>query len=273
LNKRGAALSFGWWAHWNDQLQKQLVCVLLRMREFWCGQLASICIVSHGKGQVTYTRNIWLKQLQNGWTMLQILCRISRQKVRNFKPLAKITLPYDKCTRWENLCVSPFDYVLWNIGIPVGPLPPRKVASPNRADYCSIAILHLFQKKLETWKAPPKNSRGTTLGKGNGIKWGANGNTLEEALRTSGTSLGTWSEHTQWKNSILTPLTPRPLSKRKKDEPSWVYVQSTHRLHAYSIPRHGCHHFCASGNTPSTKHPSKKHIIPIQGVLILFHIN
>jgi hypothetical protein len=84
----------------------QLVCVLLRMGEFWCGPLASICIVSHGKGQVTYTRNISLKQLQNGSTMLQILCRTSRQKMRNFKPLAKITLPYDNAQDEKN-CVYP----------------------------------------------------------------------------------------------------------------------------------------------------------------------
>jgi len=110
--------------------QTQLVCVLLlRMREFWRGPLASICIVSRGKGQVTYTRNISLKQLQDGWTMPQILCRTSRQKMRNLKPLAKITLPYDNAQDEKN-CVSPFGYVLWNMAIPVGPLPPRKVASP-----------------------------------------------------------------------------------------------------------------------------------------------
>jgi hypothetical protein len=86
--------------------QTQLVCVLLRMREFWRGPLASICIVSHGKGQVTYTRNISLKQLQNGWTMLQILCRTSRQKMRNLKPLGKITPPYDNAQDEKN-CVHP----------------------------------------------------------------------------------------------------------------------------------------------------------------------
>jgi hypothetical protein len=37
--------------------------------------------------------------------------------------------------------------------------------------------------------------------------------------------------------------------KRKKDESLWVYVQSSHWLHAYSIPRHGCHHIFASGMT------------------------
>jgi hypothetical protein len=42
------------------------------------------------------------------------------------------------------------------MAIPVGPLPPRKVASPNRADYCSIAILHLFQKNLKLGRLPPK---------------------------------------------------------------------------------------------------------------------
>jgi len=36
------------------------------------------------------------------------------------------------------------------------PLPPRKVASPNRANYCSIAILHLFQKNLKLGRLPPK---------------------------------------------------------------------------------------------------------------------
>jgi hypothetical protein len=132
-----------------------LVCVLLRMREFWPGPLASICIVSRGKGQVTYTRNISLKQLQNGWTMLQILCRTSRQKMRNLKPLAKITLPYDNAQDEKN-CVSPFGYVLWNMAIPVGPLAPRKVAGPNRANYCSIAILHSFQKTLKLGSLPPK---------------------------------------------------------------------------------------------------------------------
>ncbi len=86
--------------------QTQLVFVLLRMREFWHGPLASICIVSHGKGQVTYTRNMPLKQLQNGWTMLQILCRTARQKMRNLKPLAKITLPYDNAQDEKN-CVYP----------------------------------------------------------------------------------------------------------------------------------------------------------------------
>ncbi len=74
--------------------------------------------------------------------------------------------------------------------IPVGPLPPRKVATPNRANYCSIAILHLFPKKLETWKAPPKNSSGTTLGKGNGIKLGAIRNTLEERIENLGNIIG-----------------------------------------------------------------------------------
>jgi len=72
------------------------------------------------------------------------------------KPLAKITLPHDNAQDEKN-CVSPFGYVLWNMGIiPVGPLPPRKVASPNRADYCSIAILHLFQKNLKLGRLPQK---------------------------------------------------------------------------------------------------------------------
>jgi hypothetical protein len=36
---------------------------------------------------------------------------------------------------------------------------------------------------------------------------------------------------------------PLPPPQRKKDEPSWVYVWLSHWLHAYSIPRHGCHYF------------------------------
>jgi hypothetical protein len=42
--------------------------------------------------------------------------------MRNLKPLAKITLPYDNAKDEKN-CVSPFGYVLWNMAIPVGPLP------------------------------------------------------------------------------------------------------------------------------------------------------
>ncbi len=39
------------------------------------------------------------------------------------------------------------------------------------------------------------------------------------------------------------------LVTHKKDEPRRVYVQSSYWLHAYSIPRHGCHHIFASGIT------------------------
>jgi hypothetical protein len=48
---------------------------------------------------------------------------------------------------------------------------------------------------------------------------------------------------------IPSPHHPTLHLKRKKDEPPWVYVQSSHWLHAYSIPRHGCHHIFASGIT------------------------
>jgi hypothetical protein len=40
--------------------------------------------------------------------------------MRNLKPLAKITLPYDNAQDEKNY-VSPFGYVLWNMAIPVGP--------------------------------------------------------------------------------------------------------------------------------------------------------
>jgi hypothetical protein len=62
------------------------------------------------------------------------------------------------------------------------------------------------------------------------------------------TSLGTYgnmnlknpSSHTD--SSLPSPVPP---PQKAKDEPSWVHVQSFHRLHAhtYYVPRHGCHHF------------------------------
>jgi hypothetical protein len=55
-------------------------------------------------------------------------------------------------------------------------------------------------------------------------------------------------------NSILTPHSPIPLTQRKKDESSWVYVYLSHWLYAYSFPHMVCHHFFALTNTPSTKH-------------------
>jgi len=47
---------------------------------------------------------------------------------------------------------------------------------------------------------------------------------------------------------------PPPSPQGKEKKASWVYVQLSHCLQAYSIHRHGWHHFLTSGNTPSTKH-------------------
>jgi hypothetical protein len=41
---------------------------------------------------------------------------------------------------------------------------------------------------------------------------------------------------------------PHP-PKGRKMKPSWLYVWLSHWLHAYSIPRHGCHYFL--GRIPS----------------------
>jgi hypothetical protein len=52
------------------------------------------------------------------------------------------------------------------------------------------------------------------------------------------------------KNSILAahPL-PTPLTPMGKDEPSWVYIQSSHWLHIYSIPKEVDTNFFALANT------------------------
>jgi hypothetical protein len=56
-------------------------------------------------------------------------------------------------------------------------------------------------------------------------------------------------------NTIFLKFHPHsPPLQRKKKEPFSVYILLFHWLHAYSIGRHGCHHFVGSKNTPSTKH-------------------
>jgi hypothetical protein len=118
-------------------------------------------------------------------------------------------------------------------------------------------LFSIYSKNTWNLEGSPKNSSGTTLGKGNAIKWGAIGNTLGERNENFGNIIGNMIGTHTLKISIFTPHPPAPSPKGKKMNPPG---------HAYSILRHCCHHFCASANTPSTEHI-------ILGVLILFHIN
>jgi hypothetical protein len=59
----------------------------------------------------------------------------------------------------------------------------------------------------------------------------------------------------QQNNSILTPHPPIPLTQRKKDESSWVYVYLSHWFVCIFYSSHMVAIiFFVSTNTPSTKH-------------------